>query len=95
MTNASHRSARVEARLSPEALATIKRAAQLQGRSVSEFVAAAARDAAQRAIEADQVIRLSEADQERLADLLLNPAKLTSGLRRVYDTHRNQGAKTG
>jgi hypothetical protein len=42
------RSTRLEARLSPETLALIKRAAEIEGRSVSDF--AAARQAAQRTI---------------------------------------------
>jgi hypothetical protein len=37
------RTARVEARVSPEVLAVVKRAAELQGRSVSDFVVDAAR----------------------------------------------------
>lgn len=42
----SNRSARLEARVSPDALAVVKRAAELQGRSVSDFVVVAAREAA-------------------------------------------------
>jgi hypothetical protein len=38
----SERTARLEARISPETLAIIRRAAEIQNRSVSEFVAAAA-----------------------------------------------------
>jgi hypothetical protein len=44
------RTARLEARISPETLAIIRRAAEIQNRSVSEFVAAAAQEAAQRVI---------------------------------------------
>ncbi len=35
------RTARIEARITPEALAVIKRAAEIQGRSISDFVVAA------------------------------------------------------
>src|SRR5690606_16742878 len=42
----SPRTARVEARLSPEAQAIVKRAAEIQGRSVSDFVVSAAQEAA-------------------------------------------------
>src|SRR6516165_2092891 len=44
------RTARIEARIAPDALAIVKRAAEIQGRSVSDFVAAA-QEAAQRTIE--------------------------------------------
>jgi len=45
------RTARVEARIAPEALAIVKRAAEMRGRSVSDFVVAAAQEAAARTIE--------------------------------------------
>lgn len=72
MSQSPSRSARIEARITPEALATVKRAAEIQGRSVSDFVVAAAQEAAQRTIQDTQIIRLSVADQERVAALLQN-----------------------
>ena len=45
------RTARLEARIAPDALAVVKRAAEIQGRSVSDFVVAAAQEAAHRTIE--------------------------------------------
>jgi len=53
------RTARIEARISPDALAIVKRAAEIQGRSVSGFVVAAAQEAAHRTIEETEIIRLS------------------------------------
>ena len=46
MPRQSNRTARVEARISPDALAVVKRAAEIQGRSVSEFMVDAAQEAA-------------------------------------------------
>ena len=40
--------ARLEARIAPEALAVVRRAAEIQGRSVSDFVVAATQEAAQK-----------------------------------------------
>lgn len=42
------RNARLEAHITPDALAVVHRAAELQGRSVGEFVVAAAQDEAKR-----------------------------------------------
>ena len=56
------RSARIEARIAPDALEIVKRAAEIQGRSVSEFVVSAAREAANWTIEEASVIRLSLPD---------------------------------
>ena len=53
------RTARLEARITPSALEVVRRAAEIQGRSVSDFVVAAARDAAHRTIEETHLIRLS------------------------------------
>ena len=81
------RTARIEARITPDALLVVKRAAELEGRSVSEFVVAAAQDAAQRTIEESHLIRLSVEDQARFADLLMNPPEPTHALRRAKDAH--------
>jgi uncharacterized protein (DUF1778 family) len=89
MMPAEHnRTARIEARIAPDALATVRRAAELQGRSVSDFVVAAAQDAANRAIEEAQIIRLSVADQRAFADAILNPVPLTAAMERAIARHR-------
>ena len=77
MPQEPNRSARLEARIAPEALAVVKRAAEIQGRSVSDFVVAAAQEAAHRTIEETEIIRLSVEDQRLLAEALLNPPEPT------------------
>ena len=88
MPQESNRSARLEARIAPDALAVVKRAAELQGRSVSDFVVAAAQEAAHRAIEETQIIRLSVEDQRRFAEALINPPEPNEALRRAFEHHR-------
>ncbi len=83
------RTARLEARISPDVLAAVKRAAEIEGRSVSDFVVDAARQAAERTIEDTQIIRLSLADQKRVADVLAAPPKPSAGLDRAMDAHRS------
>jgi uncharacterized protein (DUF1778 family) len=82
------RTARIEARIAPDALAVVKRAAEIQGRSVSDFVVAAAQEAAQRTIEETQIIRLSVEDQRAFADAILNPPPLAPALERAIDRYR-------
>jgi uncharacterized protein (DUF1778 family) len=65
--------ARLEARISSDLHAMLKRAAELQGRTMTDFVVSAVQDAAQRAIEQTDVFRLSLADQECFAQALLSP----------------------
>jgi uncharacterized protein (DUF1778 family) len=82
------RSTRLEARLSPQALAVVKRAAEIEGRSISDFVVTAAQQAAQRTIAETQIIRLSLAHQQELADALASPPKPAPALRRARAAHR-------
>ena len=56
--------ARLEARISTELHAMLKRAAEIQGRTMTDFIISAVQDAAQRAIEQTDIIRLSRTDQE-------------------------------
>jgi uncharacterized protein (DUF1778 family) len=81
------RTARIEARIAPEALAVVKRAAEIQGRSLSDFVAAAAQEVAHRTIEEISLIRLSAEDQRRFVELLLNPPGLAPAMRRALQAH--------
>ena len=81
------RTARVEARIAPDVLAVVRRAAELQGRSISDFLVAAAKEAAYRAIEESQIIRLSVDDHQRFADLLLNPPPPAAAMDRAFKTH--------
>ncbi len=87
MSQETSRTARIEARIAPDALAIVKRAAELQGRSVSDFVVAAAQDAAQRTIEETHIIRLAAEDQRRFAEALLNPPPLAPAMERARDAH--------
>jgi uncharacterized protein (DUF1778 family) len=79
---------RLEARLPTSIYATLKRAAELQGRTVSDFVVSAAHEAAQRTIEAQEIIRLSAEDQRRFAEALSNPPEPNAALRRAKQAHR-------
>lgn len=79
--------ARLEARISTDLHALLKRAAEIQGRTMTDFVVSAVQDAAQRAIEQAEVIRLSLADQQRFAEALLSPPKPSAALKRAMARH--------
>ncbi|MEI7844143.1 MAG: DUF1778 domain-containing protein [Gallionellaceae bacterium] len=80
--------ARLEARISTELHATLKRAAEIQGRTMTDFVVSAVQDAAQRAIEQSGVIRLSLADQECFASKMMSPPKPTAALKRAFSRRK-------
>jgi uncharacterized protein (DUF1778 family) len=69
-------------------LDVVKRAAEIQGRSVSDFVVSAAREAAEKAVADAQIIKLSVADQRMVLDSLLTPPKPTAALRRAKAAHK-------
>ena len=87
-TQATSRTARVEARIAPDALAVVRRAAELQGRSISDFLVAAALKDAHQTIEDAQIIRLSVDDQQRFAELLINPPPLAPAMQRALKARK-------
>jgi uncharacterized protein (DUF1778 family) len=85
MARKAQRTARIEARIAPEALETVRRAAEIQGRSVSDFVVAATQEAAQKTIAEVELMRLSREAQERFAALLLDPPAPSDALARAFE----------
>ncbi|MGA2588785.1 MAG: DUF1778 domain-containing protein [Bryobacteraceae bacterium] len=87
MPQEGNRTARIEARIAPDALRVVKRAAALQGRSISDFVVTAAQEVAHRTIDESQFIRLSLEDQQRFVELLLKPPAAAPALKRAKRAH--------
>lgn len=80
--------ARLEARISTDLHAALKRAAEIQGRTMTDFVISAVQDAAQRAIEQAEIVRLSLADQSCFAQALLSPPLPSAALKRAFARRR-------
>lgn len=75
------RDERLEARVSRAQKRLLERAAELQGRTLNDFVIGSAQEAALRAIEGDRVIRLDARDSRAFAEALLDPPEPTEKLR--------------
>ena len=88
MKQQSQSTARLEARLPNEVMARLKRAAEIQGRTLTDFVVTAADEAACRAIEQTEIIRLSVEDQRQIAEAILNPPEPAPALRKAYRRYR-------
>ena len=71
------KTARLEARITTNLQALLKRAAELDGRSVTDFVVNAAQEAAERRIERAHVIRLSLTDQVAFVKISVFISKIT------------------
>ena len=80
----NHRSARLEARISHDLHMTVKRAAEIQGRTMTDFVVHALQMAASQTIERSDRVRLSVLDQEAFAKALIEPAKPNAALKRAF-----------
>ena len=81
------RSERLEARIAPATLDLVRRAAEAKGRSVSDFVVDAAREAAERELQESTIIRLAAEEQRRFVELMLKPPKPTAALKRAATAH--------
>jgi uncharacterized protein (DUF1778 family) len=87
------KTARLEARITREGLAIVRRAAEIQGRSISDFVVAAAQEAARKAVTEVEVIRLSREAQEKFIALLVKPPKPNRALKKALALHRTRVVK--
>lgn len=86
------RSERLEARITAEQKALIQRAAEIEGRSVTDYVIASVQDAARRTLGARETIALSAADSRAFVDALLDPPPVNA---RLKDSVRRYRAATG
>lgn len=80
--------ARLEARLPIRVHALLKRAAEIQGRTLTDFVVTAAQEAACRTIEDTSILRVSIEDQRRIVKAILNPPAPVPALKRAFRRHR-------
>jgi uncharacterized protein (DUF1778 family) len=77
--------ARLEARISNDLHALLKRAAELQGRTMTDFIVSAVQEAAVAAIEQSEIIRLNQENQTRFVNALMEPAKPNVALKKAFD----------
>jgi uncharacterized protein (DUF1778 family) len=76
--------ARLEARISPDLHLMLKRAAELQGRTMTDFVVSAVQDAAQHVIERAEMVRLSLSDQQSFVQAMFSPPAPAPALKRAF-----------
>ena len=69
----------LEARMTADQKPLSQRAAELEGRSVTDYLVSSVQDAAKRTVEACEVIVLSAADSRAFVDALLNPPRSMPG----------------
>jgi uncharacterized protein (DUF1778 family) len=72
---------RIEARVTSQQKTLIQQAAEMQGRTLTDFVVHALQDAAERVIKDSQVMDITRRDQEVLVAALLNPPQANARLK--------------
>lgn len=79
---------RITARVSGDVRKTLEQAAELLGATVNQFVVQTAYQEAQRILERESVIRLSQADARRVFSLLDSPPKPGKALKNAVKAYR-------
>jgi uncharacterized protein (DUF1778 family) len=80
---------RLEARISTEQKELLKRAAALQGSTLTEFVVGSLQEAASRTIREHEMMELTDQDREVFIKALLNPPQPNERLRQAVTKYRN------
>jgi len=79
---------RITARVPAELRKTLEQAARLQGSTLNQFVVQKAFQEAQRIVERETLIRLSQRDAQRVFSLLDHPPKPNRQLTEAVKAHR-------
>jgi uncharacterized protein (DUF1778 family) len=80
VTPVAQATARLESRVTPEVKELVQRAADLEGRTVTDFVTTSALEAAYRVIEQHQVLRLNREDSAAFVEAVLHPPEPNEAL---------------
>ena len=88
-TQIAAKTARLEARLTDEQKALIQHAADLTGRSLTEFVVSSAKEVAARTVREHEVLTLSGRDRQVFAEALLKPNPPNKRLRQAARRYKS------
>jgi uncharacterized protein (DUF1778 family) len=87
-TQIAAKRARLEARLTDEQKELLQHAADLTGRSLTEFVVSSAQEVAARTVREHEVLALSGRDRKVFLDALLKPSLPSKRLRKAASRYR-------
>lgn len=87
--NAAVSTARLEARISTDLHTQLKRAAEIEGRTVTDFVIQAVQTSARQTIQQAEWLQLTLTDQAAFADALISPPVANPALVRAFQRRRD------
>ncbi|MDY6781117.1 MAG: DUF1778 domain-containing protein [Cyanobacteriota bacterium] len=85
--------ARLEARVTPELKALLHKAADIEGRTLTDFIIASVRAEANRVIEQHQTLKLSLEDSQAFIDALLSPPQPNEALSAAASKYKKTVSK--
>lgn len=88
LASSAPKAARLETRINRDVMEVLRRAAQLQDITLTDFVVGTAHEAARRVIAEANVVQLSLGDQQRFAAALIDPPKPNAALKRAFARRR-------
>ncbi len=78
---------RIEVRVDPDVHKLIMAAAEMEGRSISEFLVASAKERAEQTLDRHAIYRLTAEDQIRFAEAILDPPPLNDAMQEAKALH--------
>ena len=95
LERSSEKTARLEARITAQQKALFLRAAQLTGRSLTDFVVASAQETASRTLREHDTLMLSTLDRKAFVEALLHPPVPAARLRKAVVRYRERRPRRG
>ena len=92
-TETQTRSERLEARISKAQKDLFVRAAELQGRSLTDFLVASVQEAALATVRTHDAVRLSDRDRKAFVSALLKPPSPTKTLQEAAKRYRKRAGR--
>jgi uncharacterized protein (DUF1778 family) len=83
---------RITARVSQRVLERLELAAVISGATLNQFITQASLEKAERIVENERLLRLTEEDMTRFFDLLDNPPEPVAPLQKAFNDYRNRKA---
>jgi len=87
MTTQQQKSERLEARVTVSQKSLFQHAADLEGRSLTDFMIDTLQEAAKRVIQEHEVLKLSLRDQNAFVEALFNPPVINEALLKAVKRH--------
>ena len=88
MNKSSKSLARLEARVDPELKARWQQAADLEGRTLTDFIISSMQESSDRVIESHQRMKLNQQDSKEFVETITNPPEPNSSLIKAVEKYK-------